>query len=107
MVGEVIDRAMQVHGAEGICRESKLFFHFQRVELVIKFRQITTEDTPLAALWAGMRTLRFADGPDEVHIAQIGAQELKRAPALWTAKRTMEANEEKIRKAAGLKASHL
>lgn len=41
MVNEVIDRAMQVHGAEGIC-----------------------QDTPLAALWAGVRTLRFADGPD-------------------------------------------
>lgn len=47
VVGEVIDRAMQVHGAEGIC-----------------------QDQPLAALWAGIRTLRFADGPDEVHIQQ-------------------------------------
>ena len=86
---------------------SRIIIFCQRAESILNFRYVTTEDTPLAALWAGMRTLRFADGPDEVHIAQIGAQELKRAPALWTAKRTMEANEEKIRKAAGLKASHL
>ena len=33
-------------------------------------RSRSTEDTPLAALWAGIRTLRYADGPDEVHIAQ-------------------------------------
>ena len=26
-----------------------------------------SQDTPLAASWAGIRTLRFADGPDEVH----------------------------------------
>lgn len=47
VVGQIIDRAMQVHGAEGIC-----------------------QDSPLPALWAGIRTLRYADGPDEVHIQQ-------------------------------------
>jgi acyl-CoA dehydrogenase len=39
---EVIDRAIQVHGAMGVC-----------------------QDTPLASMWAHLRTLRIADGPDE------------------------------------------
>lgn len=56
---KVIDRAMQVHGAEGLC-----------------------QDTPLAALYAQIRTIRYADGPDEVHIQQIGKQELKRVDGL-------------------------
>jgi alkylation response protein AidB-like acyl-CoA dehydrogenase len=37
-----------------------------------------SQDTVLASLWAGLRTLRFADGPDEVHIQQIGKAEVKR-----------------------------
>lgn len=41
----VIDRAMQAHGAGGI-----------------------SNDFPLAKFYASVRTLRFADGPDEVHI---------------------------------------
>jgi len=45
----ILDRAMQLYGAEGI-----------------------SDYTPLAALWSGVRTLRYADGPDEVHIQQIG-----------------------------------
>ncbi|KAH7100639.1 acyl-CoA dehydrogenase NM domain-like protein [Auriculariales sp. MPI-PUGE-AT-0066] len=52
----VVDRAMQAHGAEGIC-----------------------QDNFLAKAYAGLRTLRFADGPDEVHQQQIGQRELKRA----------------------------
>ncbi|KAM0748350.1 acyl-CoA dehydrogenase NM domain-like protein [Meredithblackwellia eburnea MCA 4105] len=80
MVGEVIDRAMQVHGAEGIC-----------------------QDQPLAQLWANIRTLRFADGPDEVHLQQIGLQELKKAPALHENQKKYEAREEQIRKSFGLK----
>ncbi|KZW03959.1 acyl-CoA dehydrogenase NM domain-like protein [Exidia glandulosa HHB12029] len=52
----VVDRAMQAHGAEGVC-----------------------QDTFLARAYAGLRTLRFADGPDEVHQQQIGQRELKRA----------------------------
>lgn len=51
----VIDRAVQSFGAQGIC-----------------------QDTPLAAMWAGIRTLRFADGPDEVHLQQMGRNENKR-----------------------------
>jgi acyl-CoA dehydrogenase len=51
----VLDRAIQVHGGAGV-----------------------SDDFPLAALWANARTLRIADGPDEVHRAQIAKYELKR-----------------------------
>ncbi|KIP12857.1 hypothetical protein PHLGIDRAFT_61262 [Phlebiopsis gigantea 11061_1 CR5-6] len=57
MALEVVDRAMQSFGAEGV-----------------------SQDQSLAQTWAGLRTLRFADGPDAVHIQQIGQRELKRAP---------------------------
>ncbi|MGW6424336.1 acyl-CoA dehydrogenase family protein [Nocardia sp. NPDC055053] len=50
---KVLDRAIQVHGAGGV-----------------------TDDFPLAAAWAGLRTLRLADGPDEVHKRAIARQEL-------------------------------
>jgi len=54
MACQVIDWAMQVHGGAGV-----------------------SEDTPLAAMYAGARTIRFADGPDEVHRNQIGKLELE------------------------------
>lgn len=54
MALKVIDRAIQALGAAGV-----------------------SEDTPLAALWANARTLRLADGPDEVHKAQLARLELK------------------------------
>jgi len=49
----VIDRAIQVHGAAGV-----------------------SQDFPLAYAWAHARTLRLADGPDEVHLESIAKQEL-------------------------------
>src|SRR5271155_618763 len=52
---KVLDRAIQAHGAAGV-----------------------SQDTFLAAAWAGVRTLRLADGPDEVHIESIAKQELKK-----------------------------
>jgi acyl-CoA dehydrogenase len=52
---KVIDRAIQVHGAGGV-----------------------SQDFPLAWLWAHVRTLRIADGPDEVHRLTIARQELRR-----------------------------
>ncbi|PPA69296.1 acyl-CoA dehydrogenase [Jeotgalibacillus proteolyticus] len=55
MALKVIDRAIQALGAAGV-----------------------SEDFPLAAQWANARTLRLADGPDEVHRAQIGRLELKK-----------------------------
>ena len=51
----VIDRAVQAFGGEGVC-----------------------QDTPLANMWAQIRTLRIADGPDEVHLQQMGKNENKR-----------------------------
>jgi acyl-CoA dehydrogenase len=51
---EVIDRAIQVHGGAGV-----------------------SGDTPLAAMYAGARTLRIADGPDDVHIRSVARSVLK------------------------------
>lgn len=83
MALEVVDRAMQAHGAEGI-----------------------SQDTPMAAAYAGLRTLRYADGPDEVHIQQIGKQELRRATALWTRQNAVEEKSKAALGRAGIK-SHL
>ena len=54
MALRVIDRAVQAHGAMGV-----------------------SGDTVLAALWAHERTLRLADGPDEVHLESVARRELK------------------------------
>ena len=51
----VVDRAIQAHGGGGV-----------------------SQDFPLAGMWAGLRTLRFADGPDEVHRMQLARRELGR-----------------------------
>ena len=51
----VLDRAIQVHGGKGV-----------------------SSDTWLAAAWANMRTLRLADGPDEVHLETLTRLELKK-----------------------------
>lgn len=51
----LLDRAIQAHGGAGV-----------------------SQDTFLAAAWAGARTLRLADGPDEVHIEAIAKQELRK-----------------------------
>jgi acyl-CoA dehydrogenase len=58
MALRVIDRAVQVHGGAGV-----------------------SDDFGLAAAWAGARTLRLADGPDEVHRVSIAKLELARAGA--------------------------
>lgn len=55
MALRVIDRAIQAFGGAGV-----------------------SSDFPLAAMWANSRTLRLADGPDEVHRAQIAKLELKK-----------------------------
>jgi acyl-CoA dehydrogenase len=52
----VLDRAIQTFGAAGV-----------------------SADTPLAAAWAQLRTLRLADGPDEVHLRSIARQEITAA----------------------------
>ncbi|ADU07455.1 acyl-CoA dehydrogenase family protein [Micromonospora aurantiaca] len=51
----VIDKAIQAYGGAGV-----------------------SQDTPLAELWAQARTLRLADGPDEVHRASLARRELRR-----------------------------
>ncbi|EPQ70921.1 Acyl-CoA dehydrogenase, short-chain specific [Mycobacterium marinum MB2] len=52
---KIVDRAIQVHGGGGV-----------------------TDDFPLAMAWAHLRTLRLADGPDEVHKRAIATQELRK-----------------------------
>ncbi|MEM9436656.1 MAG: acyl-CoA dehydrogenase family protein [Pseudomonadota bacterium] len=52
---KVIDQAVQMHGGEGI-----------------------SQDTPLAAAWTHVRTLRLADGPDAVHRRQVARAELRK-----------------------------
>jgi acyl-CoA dehydrogenase len=51
----VLDRAIQAHGAEGV-----------------------SDDVFLASAWAHTRTIRLADGPDEVHRDAIAKSELKK-----------------------------
>lgn len=52
----VLDRAIQTFGAAGV-----------------------SGDTPLAEMWAGVRTLHLADGPDEVHLRSVARVEINRA----------------------------
>ncbi|MCW7988935.1 acyl-CoA dehydrogenase [Streptomyces platensis subsp. clarensis] len=54
-VVDILDKAVQLHGAGGV-----------------------SQDFPLAELWAGARTLKLADGPDEVHQRSLARRELKR-----------------------------
>jgi acyl-CoA dehydrogenase len=65
IVMDILDRAMQVHGALGV-----------------------SDDTPLAAMWRNLRMLRLADGPDEVHKMVIALRELNKwreddSPDYW------------------------
>jgi acyl-CoA dehydrogenase len=55
MALEIIDKAMQTHGAMGMC-----------------------DDTPLPSMYAWIRCLRLADGPDEVHRMSIARRELRK-----------------------------
>jgi acyl-CoA dehydrogenase len=58
MALRIVDRAIQVHGGGGV-----------------------TDDFPLAAAYAHLRTLRLADGPDEVHKRSIALRELRKYSA--------------------------
>ena len=62
MALKVIDDAIQAHGGAGVC-----------------------QDFGLAKSYAGIRTLRLADGPDEVHARTIALNELSKYG--WTGKR--------------------
>ncbi|WP_040816166.1 acyl-CoA dehydrogenase family protein [Nocardia concava] len=57
---KVVDRAIQVHGGGGV-----------------------SDDFPLASMYAHLRTLRLADGPDEVHKRSIAQWELRRRDPNW------------------------
>ncbi|MEU6089775.1 acyl-CoA dehydrogenase family protein [Streptomyces sp. NPDC047085] len=61
---KVVDRAIQVHGGAGV-----------------------SDDFPLASMYAHLRTLRLADGPDEVHKRTIAHRELRRREAERGARR--------------------
>jgi acyl-CoA dehydrogenase len=61
MTLRVLDRAMQAHGGAGV-----------------------SQDTFLASAWAAVRTLRLADGPDEVHIESIAKWELAKGNKIGT-----------------------
>jgi acyl-CoA dehydrogenase len=54
----ILDKAIQVHGGGGL-----------------------SQDFPLARMYAGIRSLRFADGPDEVHKSALGKSEIRRQAA--------------------------
>ena len=54
MALDVVDKAIQTYGGAGV-----------------------SQVTPLAEMWAGLRTLRLADGPDEVHLRDVARLELK------------------------------
>ncbi|KAF8665649.1 hypothetical protein AX16_000104 [Volvariella volvacea WC 439] len=81
MALNIVDRAIQAFGAEGV-----------------------SQDTELAARWAGLRTLRIADGPDAVHVQQVGQRELRRAPALVKKEAERRKREKLLMEQAGIKA---
>jgi acyl-CoA dehydrogenase len=58
MMLDIIDKAIQAYGGAGV-----------------------SQDTPLANMYASGRTMRIVDGPDEVHLLQLGRNENKRGPA--------------------------
>lgn len=68
---DVLDRAMQAYGGAGV-----------------------SQDTPLASMWANSRTMRIVDGPDEVHLLQLGRNEAKKGTALL---KKIQAQREKSR----------
>ena len=101
MALQVVDRAIQAFGAEGV-----------------------SQDQFLAESWAGLRTLRLADvrvsyycfvdwcrmthlvqGPDEVHIQQIGQRELKRAAGLVRKEQELKRREDALLAGHNIKTS--
>lgn len=70
---DIIDRAVQAFGGAGV-----------------------SQDTPLANMWANTRTLRIVDGPDQVHMQQMGRNENKRGPAVTKVIAMQEATTEKL-----------
>ena len=69
---QVCDYAIQMYGGEGV-----------------------SQDQNLAFMWAGLRTMRIVDGPDEVHINQIGRNEIKNAVRLQNLPLGIQYNQKK------------
>lgn len=80
----VIDRAVQSFGGAGV-----------------------SQDTPLASMWANIRTLRLADGPDEVHLQQLGKNENKRGQEVTQRILRQKGLSEKIMAQYNVKGPHL
>jgi len=80
----VIDRAVQAFGGAGV-----------------------SQDTPLPASWAGIRTLRLADGPDEVHLQQMGRNENKRGAEVTKRIESQRLKSEQIMKQLGVAKAEL
>ncbi|KAL0262069.1 hypothetical protein SLS55_003505 [Diplodia seriata] len=75
----VIDRAIQAYGGAGVC-----------------------QDTPLAGMYANGRTMRIVDGPDEVHVLQLGRNENKRGKPLGERIEAQKAKADELFRQAGL-----
>lgn len=80
----VIDRAVQAFGGAGV-----------------------SQDTPLAKMWAGIRTLRMADGPDEVHLQQMGRNENKRGSETTATIKKQRAKTAELMKEYGVQPAEL
>lgn len=76
---DTIDKAIQAYGGAGVC-----------------------QDTPLAKMYASGRTMRIVDGPDEVHLLQLGRNENKRAKVVQEKLAKQKAAEEALLDKYGL-----
>ncbi|KIW73343.1 hypothetical protein PV04_01473 [Phialophora macrospora] len=81
MLLDVLDRAIQAYGGAGV-----------------------SQDTPLASMWASGRTMRIVDGPDEVHMLQLGRNENKRGVALLKKIEAQKAKSRELLQQYGLQA---
>jgi len=76
----VIDRAIQAYGGAGV-----------------------SQDTPLANMYAQGRTMRIVDGPDEVHLLQLGKNENKKGQYMFDRLEWQKKQSQEIRKKYGVK----
>lgn len=77
---KVLDYAIQTYGGAGV-----------------------SQDTPLANMWAHGRTMRIVDGPDEVHMLQLGRNENKRGKAMLEKINGQKAKTDELLKLYGMK----
>ncbi|KAF2096192.1 acyl-CoA dehydrogenase [Rhizodiscina lignyota] len=79
VLGEVVDWAIQAYGGAGV-----------------------SQDTPLASMWAGGRTMRLVDGPDEIHLLQLGRAENKKGNAALAKIKSQKSKTEQLAAAYGV-----